>query len=113
MDWFGLLLGYVPLWAWISIAVLIAIPVLYFFGPILLPIFRMLPGWLQATLIGIGAALLAWAGGRHVGAKRERDEQKRREANALRTRAEVDQDVGNLSSKDLHTKLDRWNRPDD
>jgi len=110
MDWFGLFLGWVPLWVWITLTVLAAIPILYFFGPILLPIWRMLPTWLQALLLGIGAAMLAWAGGRHIGAKRERDEQKRREANAIRNRAEVDQDVGNLSEKDTRDRLNRWNR---
>jgi hypothetical protein len=91
----------------------VIIPVLYFFGPILLPIWNMLPGWLRATLLGIGAALLAWAGGRHIGAQREREEQKRRERDALRNRAEVDQNVSNLSNKDLRDQLGRWNRPDD
>jgi len=113
MDWFGLFLGWIPLWAWVSLVVLAAIPTLYFLGPILLPIWRMLPTWLQALLLGIGAVLLAWAGGRYAGAKTERDEQKRRDANALRNRAEVDQNVGNLSNKDLRDQLNRWNRPDD
>lgn len=113
MDWFGLFLGWVPLWAWISLCIVAAIPILYFFGPVLLPIWRMLPTWLQAVFLGIGATLLAWAGGRYVGAKTERDEQKRREANALRNRAEIDDEVRNMPKKDVHDRLGRWNRPDD
>ena len=75
MGWFGLFLGWIPLSGWVVICGVIAAPLLYFGGPILLPIWRMLPAPVRVFLAGALAVFLAWAGGRYVGAKRERDEQ--------------------------------------
>lgn len=113
MDWFGLLLGWVPLWAWIVLCGVIAAPILFYFGPVLLPIWNMLPRPIKLFFEAIVLALLAWAGGRYVGAKRERDEQARREANAIANRAEVDQNVARMDDKTVRDRLAKYNRRDE
>lgn len=113
MDWFGLLLGWIPVEVWITILVLGTIAALYFLSPILIPIWNMMPTPVKVLFGGIVAALLAYAGGRYKGAKTERDEQARREAGAIKNREEVDHEVGNLSAKDTADRLARWNRRDE
>ena len=111
-HFFDLFLGWVPLSAWIVVCVIVAAPILFYAGPVLLPIWRLLPSWLKALILGIGAALLAYAGGRYKGAKTERDERARREAGALQNREQVNRDVDKLSEKDTRDQLARWNRDD-
>jgi len=110
MHYFDLLLGWVPLWGWIVMCVVFAAPLFYFFGPIIIAFWNMLPRTVQVVLGGIGAVLLAFAAGRYKGASTERDEQRRREAGAIKNREEVDRDVGSLSEKDTRDRLNRWNR---
>jgi len=105
-----LFLGWVPVWGWIALCIVIVAPVMFYAGPVIVPIWRMLPGWLQALLAGIGAALLAYAAGRYKGASTERNEQARREAGAIKNREQVNRDVDNLTEKDTRDQLARWNR---
>lgn len=107
------ILNMIPWWGWV---IIVAAPVgtlLYFFGPILLPIWRMLPLWLRALILGIGAAFIAWMGGRHVGAETEKEKERQRNAEALRKRAEVDREVEKLKPGEAEKRLrDRWSSGD-
>jgi hypothetical protein len=83
----------------------------YFFSPILIPLWNMLPTPLKAVLIGVSAAFLAWIAGRNVGRHNAEEEERRRNAEALQKRTEVDREVTNLSGKQAQDKLrDRWSR---
>lgn len=105
------IIDHIPLWLWI---VIVAVPtgaLLYFFGPILLPLWRMLPLTVRVALIGIGAALLAFMGGRYRGRANAEEEERRRDAQSLQKRTEVDHDVDVLSDKQTKDRLDkRWSR---
>jgi hypothetical protein len=82
---------------------------LYFFYPILIPLWRALPLWLRATILGIGALFIAVMGGRHIGRENAREEERRRNAEALRKRAEVDNEISGMSNDQIQKKLrDRW-----
>lgn len=99
----------IPWWGWV---IIIGAPVgvlLYFFYPILIPLWRALPLWLRATILGIGAAFIAWMGGRHVGRENAREEERRRNAEALQKRTEVDREVDKLNEGEAAKRLrDRW-----
>jgi hypothetical protein len=103
------ILDMIPWWGWV---VIVGTPIgvlLYFFGPILLPIWRMLPLWLRAVILGVGAAFIAWMGGRHVGAENEKEKERRRNAEALGKRTEVDREIGSLNAGEAEKRLrDRW-----
>lgn len=104
-------LDHIPLWLWIVIVAVPAGALLYFFGPILLPIWRMLPLPVRVALIGIGAAFLAFMGGRYKGRANAEEEERRRDAQSLQKRTEVDHDVDLLSDKQTSDRLrDRWTR---
>jgi membrane protein implicated in regulation of membrane protease activity len=105
------IIDHISLWGWL---VIIGVPtgiLLYFFGPILMPIWRMLPLPVRVGLIGIGAAILAFLGGRYRGRANAEEEQRRRDAQSLQKRTEVDHDVDVLSDKQTSDKLrERWSR---
>lgn len=102
----------IPLWGWI---VIFGVPiggVLYACGPILLPIWRMIPQPIRFAIYAIFAGLLAYLAGRHTGRGNARDEQKQRDAAAEKTALEVQNEVGRMSGKEAQDKLrDRWSRP--
>lgn len=105
------ILDHIPLWGWFIIIGVPAGALLYFFGPILLPIWRMLPLPVRVALIGIGAAFLAFMGGRYKGRWNAEEEERRRDAQSLQKRTEVDHDVDMQSDAQTADKLrDRWTR---
>jgi threonine/homoserine/homoserine lactone efflux protein len=112
MIW-NYILDHIPLWGWI---VIIGAPIgalLYFFAPILLPIWRMIPMPVRLVLMGIGAAFLAFMGGRYKGRANAEEEERRRNAEALQKRNEVDSEVDRQTDKQTADRLrDRWTRRD-
>jgi hypothetical protein len=103
----------IPWWGWVLI---VAAPIgvlLFYFGPVLLPLWRALPLWLRAVILGVGAVFIAWMGGRTVGRRNAEEEERRRNAEALRKRVEVDREIGKLSGDEAQKKLrDRWGTGD-
>lgn len=112
MIW-NYIIDHIPLWGWI---VLIGAPIgalLYFFSPILLPIWHMIPLPVRVALIGIGAAFIAFMGGRYKGRANAEEEERRRNAEALQKRTEVDNEVDRQTGKQTADRLrDRWTRRD-
>ncbi|WP_194474510.1 hypothetical protein [Bradyrhizobium sp. CCBAU 51753] len=109
--WFNWIVDHIPLWVWLTIAAAGAGATFYFFSPILLPIWAALPAPVRVALIGVGAALLAFLGGRYRGRANAEEEERRRNADALAKRTEVDREVSNLSDKQAEDRLrDRWSR---
>lgn len=106
---FNWIIDHIPLWAWIVLVVAGGGVVLAYTYPILLPIWRMLPGPVKALLITVGVGALAFLGGRHKGRKNAEEEERRRNAEALQKRVEVDREVGKLSGDEAQKRLrDRW-----
>lgn len=102
----------IPLWGWF---IIIGAPVgvlLFYFGPVLLPIWRMLPAPLRGIMIAIAVGLFAWLGGRHKGRANAEAAERRRNAEALQKRTEVDREVSTKSDKQVHSDLRRWQRDD-
>lgn len=107
------IVDHIPLWGWIVIFGVPSIVAMYYLSPILLPIWRMLPIPVQVFLGAAGAALLAYLGGRYKGAHDKEEEERRRNAEALQKRTEVNNAVDKLGNKEAEKQLrDRWTRPD-
>lgn len=105
------IIDHIPIWGWV---VIIGLPIgaaLYFFSPILIPLWRMLPTPVKAVLIFAGGLFLAFMGGRYRGRWNAEEEQRKRDAAALQTRTEVDHEITNLSDKETARRLrERWTR---
>lgn len=101
---------HIPLWVWVTVTICGAGAAFYFFSPILVPLWNITPRWVKVVLGFILSILAALAAGRYKGAKDERDMQARRNAQAIQTRTEVDNEVGNLSNADADKRLDQWMR---
>lgn len=107
----GCVIDHVPLFVWFIIVGAIVIPLLIYFGPILLPIWRMIPMPIRLFLAAVGAGILAYLGGRYKGRANAEQAERDREANAFKTRAKVDHEVDNLSESEVQKRLhDRWSR---
>lgn len=105
------IVDHIPLWGWLIIFGVPVAAALYFLHPFLIPLWRMLPMWLRVGIMGIGAAILAFLGGRYRGRANAEEEERRRNAEALQKRVEVDSEIRNQSDEDVHKKLnDRWSR---
>ena len=109
----NLIMDHIPWWGWL---IIIGVPIsalLIYFGPVLIPLWLRLPLWLRTLLIFLGVGFLIYRGGVYQGRKNEEDEERRRNANALNKRAEVDNEVGRMSRKEVDQKLrDRWGADD-
>lgn len=103
-------IDHIPLWVYIVVGVLAIGVLFYFFSPILIPIWNVLPEWLKAVILGIGAATLAYLGGRYKGNKDERDAEAARDAEALNKRKEVDNAIDKQSPQQTDKALDPWRR---
>jgi len=107
------IIDHIPLWGWMVIFGVPSIIALYYLSPILLPIWRMLPAPVQGILLAVAAAGIAFLGGRYRGRANAEEEERRRNAEALQRRTEVENEVGNMSGSDVNKKLrDRWTQPD-
>ena len=106
-------IDHIPLWGWIVIVVAVGGVVMAYAYPVLLPIWRMLPGPVKALLITIVVGVVAFLGGRNKGRLNAEEEERRRNAEALQKRVEVDREVGKLSGDEAQKRLrDRWGAGD-
>ena len=104
-----MIIDHIPIWGWV---VLIGAPVgaaLYFAGPILLPIWRMMPTPVKVVLGGLGAGFLAYMGGRYRGRSDAEEQDRKRNADALNKRNEVNNEVGRKTDSQVQNDLrNRW-----
>jgi hypothetical protein len=108
MIW-NAIVDHIPLWGWIVIFGVPTLAALYFAYPILLPIWNMLPTPVKVVVGGAFAGLLAYLGGRYKGRKDEEDAEKRRDAEAIAKRNEIDVQVDKLPPGEATKKLrDGW-----
>ncbi len=105
------IIDHIPIWGWV---VIIGLPIgaaLWFFGPVLLPIWLKIPLPIRLTIMGIGAAFLAYMGGRYRGRQNAEEQERQRNAEAMQKRTEVDHEIDSISGKEAEKRLrDRWSR---
>lgn len=107
MDFF---LSMIPLWVWIVMGLLIAAPILYFFGPIVFGIWRILPNWAKIVLGAVFSVFGVFVYGRHKGYKTYKEHQEKLDRRAVENRKEIHDEVEKLSPSDTDKRLDRWYR---
>lgn len=106
-----MIMSLIPWWVWAlcAVAALVAI-ILY--APWVVALWQRLPSSVRWALSLIGTLGLAFLAGRNRGAKDMRDQQARRDAQAVAKRKEIDDAVDNLGDADLDERYDRWVRKD-
>jgi hypothetical protein len=108
------IMDHIPWWGW---ALMIAVPVgalLFYFGPVLVPLWLRLPLWLRTVLIFCGVGFLIYRGGVWQGRRNEEERERRRNADALNKRLEVDREIDKMEPAEVQKKLrDRWGAGDD
>jgi hypothetical protein len=108
------IVDHIPWWVYMVAGTAGIGALFYFFSPILVPIWNMLPTWLRAALIGTVAAFLAWIAGRNTGRHNAEEEERRRNADAMRKRNEVDNAVDKKSDSQVQQDLrNRWSSDGD
>jgi len=106
------IIDHIPVWGWIVIIAVPSAAVLWFCYPILLPIWKLLPTPVKVALGAILAGFLAYMGGRYRGRGDAEEQERRRNAEALQKRTEVDSEVDRLGAGEADKKLrDRWSKP--
>lgn len=110
-DW---IVDHIPIWGWVLIIGLPVLVAFYFASPVLIPLWNITPRWLKLLLGAIGAVFLAFMGGRYRGHANAEEEERRRNAEALRKRQEVENETSKMSGGEIDKKLrDRWSRRDE
>jgi hypothetical protein len=106
MDTLSYAFNYVPWWVWTVIAiVLLAV----FWQPVM-AFWLSAPKWLKGLIIGAGALLTAYVAGRNKGSKDERDRRAKADANAIKNRKDIDDEVRNRPAATVDRDLDKWMR---
>lgn len=96
----------IPWWAW-GVAIAAALIVTYQFWA---PIWAMTPRPIKVAIAAIGAILGAYVAGRNRGSKDEREQRAKKDASAIQTRKEIDDEIRSLNPDDTDKRLDRWYR---
>lgn len=97
------LLSFVPLWVWLLIAAITLGVTFQFWGPIWLA----LPRPIKTVLLAIGGGLAIFLGALHLGGKRERERRDKANANAIKNRLEIENEVRDLKPDDVDRRLGR------
>lgn len=111
MIW-NYIIDHIPVWVYVVIGVGGFGVLMYFFSPILIPIWNALPNWLKWAIGFVIAMFLAIMGGRYKGRKDAEEEQKKRDADAIANRKTVDNEISKLDKPAVNKRLDPWMRDD-
>lgn len=104
------IIDHIPPWVWVTVAATAALAAFYFASPILIPLWRVTPNWVKVALAFTVAVVLAALGGRYKGRQNAEEEQRRRDAEAIQRRSEIDHDVQKLDRPAVDRRLDLWMR---
>lgn len=103
-------LDHTPIWVWLVILFGGLGALFYFFSPILVPIWNLMPKWLKVILLGTVSVILAALAGRYQGRKDADEERKKNDAAAIKNREQINADTQKLSPDDRRKRLDKWVR---
>lgn len=109
-DW---VVDHIPVWVYVVVGGLGIGAAFYFFSPILIPLWNIMPRWMKVALAFVVSITLAALAGRYRGRANAEEEERRRNAEALRKRTEVDNEINKMSGSEVESKLrNRWSRDD-
>lgn len=102
----GWLIDLVPWWLWALLGVIALAASWQWWWPL----WAALPRWLKEALVAIATGILIYLAGRNRGTANERARQKAADAQAIKRRKEIDDEVARLPPADRDRRLDRWMR---
>jgi hypothetical protein len=106
MSW---IIDHIPIWAWVVATLALAGVAWFYLGGVLLPIWNLMPKPLKIAIGGTLAAIGFYLGGRYRGRANAEEEDRRRNAEALQKRKEVDDAVSKLPPGEAESRLrNRW-----
>jgi membrane protein implicated in regulation of membrane protease activity len=112
MIW-DFIVDHTPVWVYIVVGGAGIGAAFWFASPVLVPLWNITPKWIKVVLAFVVSVALAALAGRYRGRKDAEDLEKKREADALRKRQEVDNEIGKMGGSEVDKKLrDRWSRDD-
>lgn len=100
----------VPWWAWLILVSPFVGAAFYFFGPVIMAIWAVVPRPVKWVLGGVLAFTLAFFAGRNKGIKLQKEQQKRLDERAVQKRQEIHDEVQKLDQPSLDKRLDKWMR---
>ncbi len=107
MDFF---LSMIPLWVYVAGGLVIALPLMYFFGPVIMGIWRIMPNWVRVALGAVVALFGVFVYGRHKGYKSYKKHQENLDHHAVENRRKIHDEVEKLTPTDVDKRIDRWMR---
>lgn len=107
MDYF---LSAIPLWVYVMVAVMIAVPLFYFFSPVILAIWRITPKPVKYILLGILSLFGMFAYGRHKGYKDVKAREDELNKKAVDNRRQIHDEVEKLNPADTDKRINKWMR---
>lgn len=107
MSW---LLDWMPWWVWPALIGLALLVTMNLWLPVATLIWNRLPVSVRWVLVGVGTAGLAYLAGRNRGRRNALEEQRRREAQAIQKRLEVNRRVDRMTPEEADKEDDRWVR---
>lgn len=104
------LFSQIPLWVYVTGALLTVGALFYFFSPILVPLWNVTPRWVKVALGFVAALFSAYVLGMNKAARAAKERQKQLDQQAETHREEIHREVENLSPDDLNKRFDKWVR---
>lgn len=103
-------IDWVPWWGWATLVGVVLLFTLQFWYPLAVTIWNALPSWARWGLIGVTGGFLAYLAGRNKGRRNAAEEQRRKDAAAIKARLESNQRVERMSPAAKKRELDKWMR---
>lgn len=100
------LLSFVPEWVWVVLFIAGALVTWQFWYPI----WRALPTSAQIAILGVIGTVLGVLFGQRWGGKAERERQRLRDATAVKTRLETNEEIKRLTDPARKKERERWER---
>lgn len=102
----NLIIDAVPFWVWLVIAgVVLALTAQFW-----LPLWNLLPRPVRALVVGTGAVIAAYGFGRNKGFRNARERQRQADANAIKNRLDVSDEVAKLKPEERDARLEKYYR---
>lgn len=104
------IIDHTPFWVWVVLMLAIVGPLMFYFGPAIIGVWKILPNWLKVTLTFGVSIIFAVLYGRNKGARDAKADRDAANARAIQTRQNVDHEVDNLPPADVDRRLGKWMR---
>jgi len=95
----------IPWWTWLIFAGVIAVPLLFYFGPVIIGIWNVMPRWLKISLGVTGSLFLSYFAGRNKASRDAKERERQLSANAVKNREQIHDEVNKIPDSELDKHL--------